>query len=129
MDRTATFYSQPSYVQRGGGLPVYSGPRRQRGGSVLGTLKGFLMPFLGSIKNKAMKRAKTEAFGLVKDVAADAISGKNIVHSVKRHGVKRAKQLGKDVVTGMITGAVSRKRSAPKKKSKPPPKKRRINNF
>lgn len=50
MDRTATFYSQPSYVQRGAGLPVYSGSRRQRGGSVLGAVKNFIMPVVSGLK-------------------------------------------------------------------------------
>ena len=134
MDRTAHFYSQPTYVQRGAGLPVYSGSRRQRGGSILGALKGFIMPFLGGVKNRALKRAKSEAFGLVKDVALDAMSGKNVGQSLKTRGLQRAKRLGKGVVkdtAGAIIGPatrqpVSRKRAA---KNTHPQKNKRVRNF
>ena len=130
MDRTAVFYSQPTYIQRGAGLPVYSGSRRQRGGSVLGALKGFLMPFLGSVKNQAIQRAKSEAWGLAKNVVLDAISGKNVAQSLKTRGIQRAKQLGKYVVrdtASAITGHTSRKRKAVIKG--PPKKRKRVANF
>ena len=40
MDHTAAFYSRPSYV--GGAGPIFSGARRQRGGSVFGALKSIV---------------------------------------------------------------------------------------
>ena len=46
-DRTAAFYSGPSYTFRGAGFPVYSGSRRQRGGSILGALARNVLPALG----------------------------------------------------------------------------------
>ena len=132
MDRTAAFYSQPTYVQRGAGLPIYSGSRRQRGGSILGALKGFIMPLLGGIKNKAVQRAKSEAWGLAKDVALDAFTGKNIKQSLKTRGLQHVKRLGKGVATdalASVTTPVSRKRKAPVTKTKRPVKKRRVQNF
>jgi len=140
MDRTAAFYSQPSYVQRGLGLPVYSGSRRQRGGSVLGALKGFVMPVINQVK----KSAKGEAWRLAKGLAADAIRGRNLTESVKTRGMESLKRLGKDVFINTTAGAIrkttgnrtapihpgsaSRKRKAPVKK-RVPAKKRRVRNF
>ena len=49
MDRTAAFYSRPSYV--GAGFPVFAGSRRQRGGSILGALKSMVGPVLSSLKS------------------------------------------------------------------------------
>lgn len=135
MDRTAAFYSQPSYVQRGGGgLPVYSGSRRQRGGSVLGAIKSFIMPFLGNVKQKAIQRAKQEAWGLAKGVALDAFHGRNIANSLKRRGIHHAKQLGKNVLydaTSAITDPVRRKRKATTTKANRSLRKRRkvVRNF
>lgn len=126
MDRTAAFYWKPTYVQRGAGLPVYSGSRRQRGGSVLGALKGFVMPALGAIKRSALRRVKAEAFGLAKDVARDAMSGRNILQSAKTRGIQRAKRLGKGVLSDAV-GSVSRKRKAPANKRSA--KRRRTQNF
>ena len=106
MDRTAAFYSQPTYVQRGGGaLPIYAGSRRQRGGSLLGALKSLAMPFVNTIKQNAIRHAKQQAFGLAKDMAFDAFRGRNLGDSLKRHGIRRAKQLGKNVVFDTISTA------------------------
>ena len=55
MDRTAAFYAGPSY--RGSGFPVFSGSRRQRGGSILGAIKSMVMPVLGTIGKSALKQA------------------------------------------------------------------------
>ena len=41
MDQTALFYSRPSHDFRGAGLNVFVGARRQRGGSIFGSLKNF----------------------------------------------------------------------------------------
>lgn len=126
MDRTAAFYSQPSYVQRGLGLPVYSGSRRQRGGSVLGALKSFVMPVINQAKNSA----KGEAWRLAKGLAADAFRGRNLTESIKTRGIESLKRLGKDVINKTLAGPglTSRKRKAPVKK-RPPAKKRRVRNF
>ena len=118
MDRTAAFYSQPSYVQRGGGFPVYSGSRRQRGGNIFGALKRLIAPILGNVKNTAVRHAKRQAWNMAKDVAFDAFRGRNIGESLKERGIHHAKQLGKDVLrdtTRSITRPNLRKRKAPAK--------------
>ena len=137
MDRTAAFYSQPSYVQRGGGLPVYSGSRRQRGGSILGAIKSLVMPFLGNLKQNAIRHAKQEAWNMAKGVAQDAMRGKNVVNSIKTRGIRHVKQLGKKMgrdTLNSIAGPTSRIPTSRKRKSVPkkaPAKKRRrvVKNF
>ena len=128
MDRTAHFYSQPTYTQRGGGLPVYSGSRRQRGGNVLGAIKSFVMPILGGVKQTALRHAKRQAFGLAKDVAFDAFRGRNIGESLKERGIQHAKELGKGVLRDTVRGVAgpfSSKRKATSNTVKRPLKKRR----
>jgi len=117
MDRTAHFYSQPTYV-RGGSLPIYSGSRRQRGGNVLGALKSFFMPILG----KAARRGVGSALGLAKDVAIDAFSGKNIPNSLKTRGIKRAKQFGIDTIKDVVEQMP--RKATPSRKRKRTPKTR-----
>ena len=120
MDRTAAFYSQPSYVQRGGGLPVYSGSRRQRGGSILGALKSFIMPIFQTVKRSVVKQGKQAALNMAKNVALDAISGRNIGNSIKTRGINSIKQLGKntlhataDAIGNTSASVTPRKRKAP----------------
>ena len=92
MDRTAAFYSGPSYV--GGSFPVFSGSRRHRGGSIFGALKSFFMPILSGFGKKLAKRGAKQALGLVKDVAHDAFNNKNVIESLKTHGKKHALDIG-----------------------------------
>lgn len=95
MDRTADFYSRPSYVQRGGaGIPVYSGSRRQRGGSILGALKSFFLPLGKSVLKKGTK----QAIGLAADMAGDVFRGRNLQQSLIQHGKRRAKNLGREAL-------------------------------
>ena len=132
MDRTAAFYSQPTYVQRGGGLPVYSGSRRQRGGSVLGSLKSMFMPIIDNIKASAIKNAKQEAWGLAKGLAWDAFRGKNMANSFKERGLHHAKQLGKNTIrdaVGIVSAPIKRKRQAIRKKRPLKRRKRTAKNF
>ena len=141
MDRTAAFYSQPSYVQRGSGLPVYSGARRQRGGSILGALKNFIMPIVQNVKRNAIRHGKQEAWKLAKGVALDTFRGRNIGDSIKTRGTHGLRQLGKNVIHDVadgISGSPShtppRKRKAPsasRKRRKGPQRKKRkvVKNF
>ena len=100
MDRTAAFYSAPSYQYRGaGGFPVFSGSRRQRGGSILGSIAKVAMPILGNIG----KAALGQAVGLAKDVAGDLAQGRNIGQSLKQHGLKRLKNTAMSSLSS-ITG-------------------------
>ena len=134
MDRTASFYAQPSY---GGGFPVFSGSRRQRGGGIFGALARVALPFAKRIGTSLLKKGARQAIGLAQDVASDVVAGKNIGQSIKSHGKSRLKQFGR---RALATGAkelsnftvaapkASRKRKASRKKA-PPGKKRRRANF
>ena len=105
MDRTAQFYSQPSYVS-GGIMPVFSGSRRQRGGSILGSLKNFFMPLFSRLGRRGIK----SALGVAQNVATEAISGKNIKASLRQHGLKAAKRLGNEILSdamGHVNTALS----------------------
>ena len=117
MDRTAAFYSRPSYV--GAGFPVYSGSRRQRGGSILGSIAKFALPMLKNVGRAALG----QAVGLAKDVAQDALSGQNIGEALKRRGVQRLRN------TASAALGPRRKRRMPSRKRnsgvKPPAKRRR----
>ena len=124
MDRTANFYAHPSYV--GGGLPVYSGSRRQRGGSVLGALKRFFMPIFG----KLVKRGAVSALDLAKGVAVDAFTGKNIKESLKTRGINQAKRFGIDTlhdVANQLGSGRRRKRARTNKVAASSRKRARIN--
>lgn len=92
MDHTAIFYSSPSYI-RGGGLPIYSGSRRQRGGSIFGALKRFFMPVITAFGKKVARQGAKQAVGLAKDVVSDAFMFRNVPDSVIKHGKKRALNL------------------------------------
>ena len=139
MDRTAHFYAQPSYV-RGGIMPVFSGSRRQRGGSILGALKSVFMPVLRTVGRKAVQGA----LGLATDVIGDVTSGQDFASSIKRRGVNRAKRLGGDILSTAVKQvktaigpgqrAPATRRAAPSRKRRAPTKtkqtaKRRRANF
>lgn len=87
MDYTAHFYSKPSYVGAGGA--IFSGSRRQRGGSILGSIKSVVVPFVKSIGRNLFGVAKKQAVGLASDVVSDAINGRNIKDSLKARGKQR----------------------------------------
>ena len=132
MDRTAAFYASPTYVQRGGGIPIFSGSRRHRGGSILGAIKNFFMPLLPGIKNYAVKKVTSAAAGLANNVVQDALSGKHIGQSLKSRGLQSMKRLGKDVFqdsASLVRGSASRKRPIRAKKRKPSAKRARKANF
>ena len=98
MDETASFYSSPSYHYRGAGFPVFSGSRRQRGGSILGSLKNFFMPILKNFGRSVARKGTRAALQLANDVASDALSGRNIKESFINNAKSRAKSFGKEVV-------------------------------
>ena len=85
MDTTQAFYSAPSYLYRGGGFPVYAGSRRQRGGSLLGSLSKMVMPILGAVGKSAL----TQAAGLASDLVSDARRGRPFRESLKDRGLSR----------------------------------------
>ena len=104
MDRTAAFYSAPSYYHRGsGGFPVYAGSRRQRGGSILGSIAKVALPMLKSVG----KAALGQAVGFAKDVAGDLAEGRDIRQSLKQRGISRLKNTamsGLSTITGRASG-------------------------
>lgn len=110
MDRTAAFYSAPSYHHRGsGGFPVYSGSRRQRGGSILGSLAKVAMPMLKSFG----KAALGQAVGFAKDVAGDLADGGNLRQALKRRGMSRLQNTamsGLSTIAGRAAAHAQRRR-------------------
>jgi len=137
MDRTATFYSTPSYVYGAGGMPVFSGSRRQRGGSIFGSLKSFVTPILKRLGNKVAKRGAQEAVGLAKDVVGDLFLFRNPQDSVLKHGKKRALDLTKfaadeslDTLENMIGSGKRRRRlRAKRRRRQQPSRPRRRSNL
>ena len=146
MDRTASFYSRPSYV----GGAVYSGARRQRGGSVLGALKSMVVPIISGIGRSLKRNAINNAVGLATDVATDVVSGKNIKSSLvnrgKQRGIRTIRQtlsnikqrrkgyqrLNKQRGSGKRKKAVKRKKPSRKRgasRKRAPAAKRRKYNF
>lgn len=125
MDRTAKFYASPSYS--GGAFPVFAGSRRRRGGSILGAIRNFAMPMIRGLARKGA----TQALGLAKDVASDVVSGRNFKSSLLRHGLRRVKRLGTDVLGSALSGAASHKRHrrGPSTKARQTSKRRRRTNF
>ena len=125
MDRTAAFYSAPSYHYRGaGGFPIFSGSRRQRGGGILGSLAKMAMPMLKTVG----KAALGQAVGFAKDVATDIAQGRNVKQSLKNRGLKRLKNTALTSITHLAgkRSTPSGKRHVDKKsRSQPPRKKRR----
>ena len=118
MDYTASFYSRPSYV--GSGV-VFSGERRQRGGSILGALKSVVMPVLSKVGPKILKTvgniAKKQVFGLATDLLMDRVSGKNVTDSLKSRGKTRLLQSaaqGLNAIGSVVNRPTSR-RTAPRK--------------
>ena len=118
MDRTAAFYSGPSYRYGGAAMPVFSGSRRHRGGSIFGALKSFFMPILSGLGKKVAQQGAREAVGLAGDVVKDAFLFKNVNESLAKNAKKRALDLGKyaadeglSTLEGMIGSGKRRRKS------------------
>ena len=105
MDRTARFYSNPTY---GGGFPVFAGTRRRRrGGSFFGSLANAAMPILKSLASKGA----SQALSFAKDVAGDVMSGKNVKSALMSQGLRHAKRLGSEVLGSAFGNASKRRRT------------------
>ena len=128
MDRTSAFYSQPSYV--GGGFPVFSGSRRQRGGSIFGALSRTVLPMLKTFGKKALGHVAKKALGLGQNVLSDTLRGVNPRQSLMKHGRQAAKEVLSDgsrfVMNAAMSKTPSRKRVAPNQKTVPPVKRRKV---
>ena len=121
MDRTAAFYMRPSYDFHGSGFPVFMGSRRQRGGSIFGSLKRFFTPIAKNVGRTLL----SHGVGLAKDIASDALAGKNIKESILSHGKERAKDFGTSTLkqglgalTNMVGQGRRRRRGIMKKRKK-----------
>lgn len=98
MDHTAHFYSKPSYI--GAGV-IFSGARRQRGGSILGALKSVVLPIVKRIGRSFGRVASKNALGLATDVLHDTISGRNIKDSIINRGKNRLFQTANEGLTNI----------------------------
>ena len=124
MDYTAEFYSRPSTDFRGGGFPVFSGSRRQRGGNIFGSIKNFFLP----IAKKLGRKLFTTGIGLATDIARDAMEGKSIKNALKERGKTYAKDFGKAAAAegiGALTNMVGRGRRRARKRVKRAGKRKR----
>ena len=130
MDRTAAFYASPTYVQRGGGIPIFSGSRRQRGGSILGAIKNFFMPLLPGLKNYAVKKAKSAVVDFTNNVATDINSGRPVGQSFRRGAIKTGKRVATTAMNDAFTTVLgSRKRQNTRKARRPAKRARKVANF
>ena len=102
MDRTAAFYSRPSHDFRGGSFNVFAGSRRQRGGSIFGTLKNMFMPVAKTLGPAAL----AAGVGLAQDVMRDRASGKSFKDAMLQHGKRRGLDLAKTAVTSLAKNSM-----------------------
>ena len=75
------FYSKP--LQAGNGLSVYSGARRQLGGSFLSGLSRFAVPIMKYLAPKALNFAK--------NTMDDVIDGKSLKNAAIHQGVNEVR--------------------------------------
>ena len=133
MNRTHDFYSRPSYVG-GTGFPVYSGSRRQRGGSIFGATLRQVLPDGATVKKAVGK----QVLGFVGDVAKDVMRGESAGDALKNCAKERAAGIlskGVKNLSGIAGKAIARqlKKSAPsnqhrpakRRRFAPPPRRRR----
>ena len=69
---TSSFYSRPSYLSGAGG--IYSGSRRQRGGSIFGAIKSIVTPLISGIGRSFSRNVLNNAVGFASDVVGDMAS-------------------------------------------------------
>ena len=109
MDPTATFYSRPTYVGHGG-IPIFTGARRMRGGSVLGSLAKVVVPALKSLGSAAVRAVGRQAVGLAQDVASSIGRGqgwRGAARTLKNQGVKRLKIASAQTIKSQLPSVVS----------------------
>ena len=98
---SGSFYASPSYLS-GGSYTIYSGARRHRGGSFLGSLSKFMAPigrqaFSGLktlARNKTVrdiaKQAIVKGAEAAANVTADALQGRNVGNAIQEHSKEAA---------------------------------------
>ena len=129
MDQTAVFYSAPSYRYGGGAMPVFSGSRRQRGGSIFGAFKRLFMPIITSLGKRLVKKGTQQAVGLAGDVARDAFMFKDVKQSLASNAKKRALNLGKYAVDEGLASLQSMIGSGKRRRKSRRPKSHRRSNL
>ena len=108
MDSTAYFYSRPSYATGAGA--IFSGARRQRGGSIFGALKSIVAPLLSGVGRSLKRNVIRNAVGLANDVVTDVSSGKNIKTSLMTRGKQRGLNMLKQTLGNVTRRAPKRTR-------------------
>lgn len=108
MSSTSAFYSRPSYLSGAG--TIYSGARRQRGGSVFGAIKSIVTPLIStigrSLKKNVLPNVINNAAGFANDVVGDIATGKNVKESL----INRGKQRGLRTLKQTLDSAVNRRK-------------------
>ena len=108
----SNFYSEPSYMA-GGSFPIYSGSRKQVGGSFFGSMRQYLAPmaktaaagFRTAAKNETLrsmaktlaKEATKKGVEVLTNVTVDALQGKDAGESFKEHSRSAAIDILTDV--------------------------------
>ena len=120
MNRTHVFYSRPSYV--GGSFPIYSGSRRQRGGTIFGAGNREFLPDATTMNRKQVS-------SYMDDVANDVLEGKSVTDSMKERaadvlneGIKRATRMADRAIVNKLNN----RRRRPGVISRPAAKRARI---
>ena len=102
----------------GGAGPIFTGARRQRGGSVLGAIKSVVSPLLSGVGNSIKKNAMNNAFGLALDVVGDIFTGKNIKSSLINRAKQRVLKTLKDTFSDVRGMPIRRKKKVVKRMKK-----------
>ena len=117
MDRTASFYSQPSYHFRGAGFPVFSGSRRQRGGGILGSIGKMITPMLGNLGKSIGRAALKRGVSFASDIAKDVMTGKKLTDSMKTRGKQHAIGIAKSAARQGLNTIIGRKANVSRKRA------------
>lgn len=85
---TTAFYAEPSYMYGGGAYTVYTGQRRQYGGSLLGSIKRHFAP-IQAVKRIGVPASRAVARG-VRGAASVARRGLRTAANVAGRGIRTA---------------------------------------
>ena len=140
-----SLYSQPIYSGGGGGIPFFAGSRRQFGGGIFGSITRLLMPavknFILPTASSALKSIGKSALNIGKNVAMDALQGRNIKDALIDHTKQEAvTQLENHFTDSPAPPAPRKRKSGVKQKrvarsvssatsAAPPPRKKKKRNY
>ena len=113
------FYSNPTYLS-GGAFTIYSGSRRQRGGSVLGSIRKFVVP-AGHTLMRGIKSAGQTAVRGIKSAGQYAVKGakaaaknetvREVAKKALEHGVTIGTNVAVDALQGRKVGEAIKERA------------------